>query len=395
MKRDYAVLAAALSVLSACGRGEPPAASPREPSVAVRPPSPPAVGVYVTNEASGDLSIIDASSQSLVATVALGKRPRGIAVSPDRTTLYVALSGSPSAGPGVDEKTLPPPDRQADGIGVVDVRQQKLLRVLPGGTDPEQVVVSRDGTRLFIANEDAATASVIDVAGGQVVETFKTGAEPEGVSLEPGADRLWVTSEDDGAVFVIDLAAHKVLKAVKVGPRPRSIAFLPDGSRAYVPSENGGTLSVVDTKRLTLVKTIHLGSDMRPMGTAMGPGGRLLYVTTGRSQMVLVVDTATNRVIASVEAGPRPWGVALSPDGKSVYTANGPSNDVSVIDAETRRVTTKIPSRSWAMGRRRRGAAVNRAGRWEQVGLSSGRGSRRSRRSGVRATVSCAGASLA
>jgi YVTN family beta-propeller protein len=59
--------------------------------------------------------------------------------------------------------------------------------------------------------------------------------------------------------------------------------------------------------------------------------------------MVLILDTATNSVVASVEAGPRPWGVALSPDGKSVYTANGPSNDVSVIDAETRRVTAKIP----------------------------------------------------
>ena len=141
----------------------------------------PAVGVYVTNEQSGDLSIIDAGTQSLVATVPLGKRPRGIAVSPDRTMLYVALSGSPAAGPGVDEKTLPPPDRTADGIGVVDVRQQKLIKVLPSGTDPEQVAVSQDGTRLFVANEDAAMASVIDLATGTIVETFKIGEEPEGV----------------------------------------------------------------------------------------------------------------------------------------------------------------------------------------------------------------------
>ena len=37
----------------------------------------------MTNEASGDLSIIDAATQSVVATIPLGKRPRGLAASPD------------------------------------------------------------------------------------------------------------------------------------------------------------------------------------------------------------------------------------------------------------------------------------------------------------------------
>ena len=74
--------------------------------------------LFVTNERSGDLSVIDLGSNRVVATVPLGKRPRGIRVSPDGATLYVALSGSPMAPPGVDEKSLPPPDRSADGIGV-------------------------------------------------------------------------------------------------------------------------------------------------------------------------------------------------------------------------------------------------------------------------------------
>jgi len=79
------------------------------------------------------------------------------------------------------------------------------------------------------------------------------------------------------------------------------------------------------------------------MGTLMAPDGKHLYVTTGRSKMMLIVDTAINKVVGSVEAGARPWGIATSSDGRTLYTANGPSNDVSVIDVETRRVTTKIP----------------------------------------------------
>jgi YVTN family beta-propeller protein len=132
-----------------------------------------------------------------------------------------------------------------------------------------------------------------------------------------------------------------VLEPVKVGPRPRSVAFTPDGGRAYVPSENGGTLTVIDTKRLAAVRTITLGDGVRPMGTAMSADG-ILYVSTGRTKMVYVVDTKTDKVTTSVEVGQWPWGIGLSPDGKHVFTANGPSNDISVVDTATGQVTRTI-----------------------------------------------------
>jgi len=64
----------------------------------------------------------------------------------------------------VDEKTLPPPDRAADGIGEVDVATNKVKRVIHAGNDPEQLAVSADGTRLYVANEDAAQVSIVDIA---------------------------------------------------------------------------------------------------------------------------------------------------------------------------------------------------------------------------------------
>jgi YVTN family beta-propeller protein len=84
------------------------------------PPLEGAYAVYVTNEVSGELSVIDPATNDVIATIPLGKRPRGIRVAPDRSRLFVALSGAPISPPGVDEDTLPPPDRRADGIGVID-----------------------------------------------------------------------------------------------------------------------------------------------------------------------------------------------------------------------------------------------------------------------------------
>src|SRR5687767_9772983 len=117
--------------------------------------------VYVTNENSGDMSVIDPATNTVIATVPLGKRPRGIRASPDRKTIYVALSGSPIAGPGVDESTLPPPDKSADGIGVFDVAQNKLVRMIKSGSDPETFDLSKDGKLLYVSNEDTAEVSIV------------------------------------------------------------------------------------------------------------------------------------------------------------------------------------------------------------------------------------------
>src|SRR5205823_13642104 len=106
---------------AACGGGAgQPSTSPAPAAAPAPPPAPkaPALGVYVTNETGGDLSVIDAATNMVVARVPLGKRPRGIVASPDHSLLYVALSGSAIGGPNVDESKLPPPDRSAAGIGV-------------------------------------------------------------------------------------------------------------------------------------------------------------------------------------------------------------------------------------------------------------------------------------
>ena len=338
-----------LSTFAGCGGGQPQDAAPPAAESPAPPATPPAVqgayGVYVTNEQSGDLTVIDPATNSVVATIPLGKRPRGIRVSPNHAELYIALSGSPISPPGVDESKLPPPDRSADGIGVVGVKTLKLATILRGPSDPEQTSVSPDGTRLYIANEDTGKASVLEIASGKTVGEFEVGGEPEGVTTSSDGRFVYVTSEEDNSVSVIDIAANKMIKQFEVGPRPRDSAFLPNGSRAYVTSENGGSVAVVDTATHTVIATIKLeGTTVRPMGVVVSPDGQRVYVTTGRGGTIVAIDAATNKPVGSVEVGTRPWGLAISPDGSRLYTANGPSNDVAVVDAKALTLVTKIPA---------------------------------------------------
>jgi YVTN family beta-propeller protein len=309
----------------------------------------PAYRVYISNEGSGDLSIIDPSKME-AQTVPIGKRARGIHPSVDGKLIFVALSGSPFAPPGVDESTLPPPDKSADGIGVFDIAQNKVVRKVPGGSDPEQFAVGKDGT-LFVSNEDAAGVSFVDPVKGQVLNTISTGKEPEGVSITPDGKFIYCTSEDAGTVTVVDVAGAKAIKTIPVGRRPRSISFLPDGSRAYVTNENDATLSEIDTAKLEVTKTIPVGAGLKPMGQAMSKDGSKLYISTGRGKKVVLLEPATGNIAATFEVGDRPWGIGLSPDEKYLFTANGPSNDVSVVDLATRTVTKKIKvgDRPWGV----------------------------------------------
>jgi YVTN family beta-propeller protein len=347
-KRYTLVICLSLSLLAACTAppNDAPAAEAKDAAAAT--PAPGAYRIYVTNERSGDLSIIDSSTHEVVSTVPLGKRPRGIHLSPDGNTIYVALSGSPIGGPNVDESKLPPADKKADGIGIFDIKQGKLLKMIQAGSDPEEFDLSKDGTLLYGSNEDTGEATIVDVMAGKIVATLKVGdeeAEPEGVATTPDGKFVYVTSENYGTISVIDTAAQKVLKTFEVGHRPRDIAFLPDLTKAYVTLENDGKLAVVNPMKHTKTGEIVIGKTddlIKPMSVLLSSDSKTAYVSAGRGKKVFIVDTATDKVTGSIEVGDRPWGIALSPDGKYLYTANGPSNDVSVVDLATQTVMKKI-----------------------------------------------------
>jgi YVTN family beta-propeller protein len=78
------------------------------------------------------------------------------------------------------------------------------------------------------------------------------------------------------------------------------------------------------------------------MSVVLSPDAKTAYVSAGRGQKVFLVDTATDKVTGSIQAGQRPWGIGLSPDGKYLYTANGPSNDVTIIDVTSKSVVKTV-----------------------------------------------------
>ena len=305
----------------------------------------PAAGplLLVTNEDGGTLGVISLETREVVAEIEVGRRPRGVRVSPDGAFAYVAVSGSPKCPPWMDEDDCAEPDKSFDGIAEVDLRARTRTRLLPGGSDPESFDITPDGARLVVSNEDSDEASLVDLASGAIIRTVPVGKEPEGVRISPDGTVAYVTGETDHDVTVLDTATGDEVTRIPVGHRPRDVVFTPDGAFAYVSAEIAGTVSEIVVAENRVARTFHLPMDSRSMGVALSPDAGTLYVSNGRAKTVSVVDLASGEVVGNVEAGERLWGIAVSFDGRFLYTADGPSNDIAVLETETLTIVARIP----------------------------------------------------
>jgi YVTN family beta-propeller protein len=322
--------------------------------------------VYVSNEKSGDLTVINGSDNQVLATIPVGKRPRGVHPSPDGKTVYVALSGTPIAAPPQldahgnpifqrskddDDDDAVKSDKSADGIGVVDVAAGKMTGRISAGSDPEEFALSLDGTRLYVSNEDVKSASVINIASGKVEHIIAVGQEPEGVATSPDGKHFYITCEAGGDVYVVETTGYSTVGHFKVNVRPRTMAFLPGEGVGFIPSESTGELNVIDTVKFQVLKVIALPAGSRPMSVKVSANGRKVYVSNGRAGTVSVLDSRTYELLDTIKVGVRPWGLALSPDGRFLYSANGPSNDVSVVDLESNKEVARVKAGAspWAV----------------------------------------------
>ena len=263
--------------------------------------------LYVSDETGGNVDVTDPNSGELIERIAVGKRPRGIALSRDRHLLFVALSGSLIGGPGVDESSLPPADRTADGIGVVDISQHRLVQKFRSGIDPEAFGLSPDGRMLYVSNEDSGEMSAVDLSGGDVQWRVKVGDEPEGVAVRPDNAVIYITCEASNLVDVVDAVAHRVTGTIEM------------------PREAGQQIPP------------------RPMGIAFTPDQRTLFVSLGRAKALAEIDPVSRRVTHVInDVGMRPWGIAVSRDGRRLYSANEPSGDVSILDSQSGSILQRV-----------------------------------------------------
>ena len=230
-------------------------------------------------------------------------------------------------------------------VSVINTATNTIVQTIPVGVsclcvNPDSLVISRDGRRVYVANEVANTVSVINTATNTVAATINVGVSLSSIALSPDGDTLYVVAQPaQVALYVFSTATYALEATVPlVGiTQARGVAVTPDGTRLYVSIFNSsGAVKVIDTASFGIIATVAVG--MVPLGLDITPDGSLVYVANTNSSTVSVISTATNTVVATVPVGNQPYSARVSPDGSRVYVANAIGSTVSVINTQTNTV---------------------------------------------------------
>lgn len=295
--------------------------------------------VFVSNEQANVVHVLDGTTGRSEGALKTGRRPRGLAVSPDGSILFVAAS-------------------ESDRIELWDTRTLRHLRDFTHISDPERIALNPDGTRLYTASEDTSGAIEIDVTTGHVLRTIRVGPEPEGIGVSPDGRTIAVTSEVASVVHLV--SARSGRRDVPVDTRPRDVIFR--GRELWVSSELRGTIRIFHLPDASPLATIDLSAAqpdrefVQAVEMKASRNGQRMYVALGRGDAVAEIDADRRRVLRVFPSGHRTWGIALSPDGKRLYAAAGLSGDLTIVDLATGRTarTVALGGKPWTV------LAVNR-----------------------------------
>jgi len=293
---------------------------------------------YVSNEGSNTVSVIDTDGFKVTATIKVGQRPRGIALTKDGKFLLVAVGDD-------------------DTIEMIDTATQRIIGTLPSGPDPELFTQDPTGKFLYIANEDDNMVTIVDIEKRIPLGEIQVGVEPEGMAMSPDGKILVNTSETTNMAHFIDTETREIVANVLVDSRPRFAEFKTDGSEVWVSAEIGGTVSVIDpvkrevTKKITFKIPGLRAEAIQPVGVRITKDGSKGFVALGPANRIAVVNGITHEVEDYLLVGQRVWQLAFTPDEKYLLGTNGVSNDVSVVDVSSGKVinTVQVGELPWGI----------------------------------------------
>jgi YVTN family beta-propeller protein len=232
-----------------------------------------------------------------------GPQPKQVVFSPDGKELWVSLLAG-------------------HGIEVFDpTTGTKLDQVALGEHGSVELVFNRAGTRLYVSQMETASVYELDPATRKVLRIFKTGGTwTKILLLSPDEKTLWASNWSSNDVSEIDLETGKMVRRIKTVANPRGLYQTPDGKSLYVAGFKNGDLQRIDlaTGKGTVIFK-KAGGSMRHMIVDEQRG--VLYVDDLTSNVVWVMDLATEKVTKLADTDQRPNTVALSPDRKVLYVS--------------------------------------------------------------------------
>jgi YVTN family beta-propeller protein len=352
--------------------------------VKVEKPELSALLIYVTNEGSDNVSVIDRQLGRVVATVMVGEKPRGIAIASERenSRVYVANSGS-------------------DTVSVIDPTTNKVEYEIPVryGRGPEGIAAARLSSEkqlVYVANYDSNTVSVIETENFQEIDKVEVDQGPIAIAVDPDIEavtgsrfldvedisllrnyrekflNVYVANQNSNnvSVLVIDILSSKCVEVINLDVEWEPVALTVDYQRGkvYVANYSSGNLSVIDIIKIikgnrTEAVSVINNEERFITGIITDPVFDRIYLLKERPGQIMIIRPfledfdALKKVkpllMGIIAVGNSPRSFLQDTEVRKLYVVNRGSNSISVID-----ITTNIEKQVIPVGREPYGIAI-------------------------------------
>ena len=228
--------------------------------------------VYTLNPGNSTVSAIDTRTDTVAATIPVGKdpawgQPWGSSYKP--ITKPVGKSHIVNAG--------------SDDVTVFDDATDAVLGRIAVGRRPVRNAIFRERGLIYVANELDGSVMAIRIADDQVVATVPVGVRPFRmlpVEAINGRDELWVLNagseaEPHGRVTQVSGAQHRAIGEIEVVDEPANWVVNPAGM-LFVVAGRARDLCVIDVRAGAVSGGARLSRDPE-----LGPISGLVYTQAG------------------------------------------------------------------------------------------------------------------
>jgi YVTN family beta-propeller protein len=215
-----------------------------------------------------------------------------------------------------DQAVLAVAEPSADQVALIDTRDWSIKSRIAVAR-AERLSLARDG-HLLLASYRAASAggdaesgvALIDLAAPTPAPSpIATGAGPHDIVVDAEGQFAFVTNAGSDTLSVIDLAAKQISRNLPTGHRPVALAYSALARRAYAAAEDG-SVTVVGADSSAPFATIAGPPGMTAL--RMTPGGRFLLAVSPQAGQLVVLDTATDRIVQRIALTGEPDAIGFS-----------------------------------------------------------------------------------
>jgi YVTN family beta-propeller protein len=236
-------------------------------------------------------------------------------------------------------------------VEIIDLDTGRVEKPISGLANPQGVLVVPEFKRLVVTNADSAVAHIFDSATLDLVGKIELRDDSDNIRYDPATHRAYVGCGRgrSSALAVLDVRAGAKLSEIELSGHPESFQLEARGTRIFVNVPAAQAVEVVDRSTGRVVGSWPLAARGNyPM--ALDEGHGRLFVGTRSPAQLLVLDTASGRVVASPDSVGDADDIAYDTETNRIYVSGG-EGFVFVFeqpDADHYRLAGKIRTRPGA-----------------------------------------------